>query len=56
MVELKRTMLPSLSDKKKLQKRYIDDIIAFVKTDAIKNILSCLNSDHGNIQFTMEIE
>ena len=28
----------------------------FVKTDAIKDILSCLNSYHGNIQFTMEIE
>ena len=56
MVELERTIIPSLSDKTKLGKRYIDDTIAFVKTGEIKNALPSLNSYHNNMQFTMEIE
>ena len=56
MVELERAIIPSLSDKIKLWKRYVDDTIAFVKTDEIKNVLSSLNSYYSNIQFTMEIE
>ena len=53
MVELERAILPSLSDK---IKRYIDNTIAFVKTDVIKTVLSSLDSDHGNIQFPMKSE
>ena len=53
MVELERAILPSLSDK---IKRYIDNTIAFVKTDVIKTVLSSLDSDHGNIQFLMKSE
>ena len=56
MVELERTIISSLSDKIKLWKRYVDDTIAFVKTDEINNVLSYLNSCYSNIQFTMEIE
>ena len=56
MVELKRTIMPSPSDKIKLRKRYDDGTITFVKTDEIKNVLSYLNSYYDNIQFTMEIE
>ena len=51
MAELERAILPSLSDK---IKRYIDNTIAFVKTDVIKTVLSSLDSDYGNIQFPMK--
>ena len=43
-------------DKIKSWKFYVDDTIAFFKTDAIKNLLLSLNSYHSNIQFTMKIE
>ena len=56
MVELERTIIPSLSDKIKFWKRYVDGTIVFVKTNKINNILSSLNSYYSNIQFTMEIE
>ena len=56
VVQLERTIVPYLSDKTKLWKRYVDDTIAFVKTDEIKNVLSSLNSYYSNIPFTMEIE
>ena len=56
MVELERTIIPSLSDKIKLLKRYVDDTIAFVKTNEIKNVLSSVISCYSNIQFTMEME
>ena len=56
MVELERTIIPSLSDKIKLWKSYVDDTISFVKTDEIKNFLPSFNSCVSNIQFTMEIE
>ena len=56
MVELEGTIIPSLSNKIRLWKRYVDDTIAFVKTDEIMNVLSSLNSHYSNIQFTMEIE
>ena len=52
--ELGRTIMPSLSDKVKLWKRYRDDTIVFVKTGAIKNVI--LNSYQCNIQFIMEIK
>ena len=37
-------------------KRYVDDTIAYVKTDAIDHDLFILNSFHGNISFTYERE
>ena len=40
MVELERAIIPSLSDKIKLWKRYIDETIDFFKTEEIKNVLS----------------
>lgn len=55
MAELEKT-ISSLSDKKKLWKCYGDNIIAFVKTDAIQNVLPSLNSFYVNIQFTMRIK
>ena len=56
MVELEGTIIPSLSNKIKLWKRYVDDTIAFVKTDEIKNVLSSFNSYYSKIKFTIEIE
>ena len=56
MVELERAIRPSLSDKIKLWKRYVDDTFVFVKTDKIENVLSSLNRYHSNYQFTMETE
>ena len=37
-------------------KCYVDDTIAYVKTDAIDHDLFILNSLHGNISFTYERE
>ena len=37
-------------------KRYVDDTIAFVKTDAIGHVLFALNSFHEKISFTDEQE
>ena len=38
ILELERAIILSLRDKIKLWKSYVDDTIAFVKTDAIKNV------------------
>ena len=39
MVELEGATITSLTDKRKLWKHYVDDTIAFAKTDATKNVL-----------------
>ena len=49
MAKLERTIILSPSDKTELWTCYVDDAIAFVKTDEIKNVLSFLNSYHSNI-------
>ena len=56
MVELERSLLPKLSSYMTSWKRYVDDTIAYVKTDAIDHDLFILNSFHGNISFTYERE
>lgn len=48
LIELERIIIPSTSDKIKLWERYVDDTIAFVKIDEIKNVLS-LNSYQSNV-------
>ena len=48
MVELEKAIIPSYSDKIKPWKRSVDDTIAFVKTDAIKNALSSLKLVFAN--------
>ena len=55
MVVLERTIIPSLSNKIKLGKSCVDDIIA-LKTDEINSVLSSLYSCYSHIQFRMEIE
>ena len=49
MVELEISLLPMLSSYMTRWKRYVDDTIAYVKTDAIDHVLSILNSFHWNI-------
>ena len=49
MVELERSLLSKLSSYMTSWKRYVDDTIAYVKTDAIDHVLSILNSFPENI-------
>jgi hypothetical protein len=35
--------------------RYVDDIFAIIKVDKIDETLTCLNSQHTIIQFTVEV-
>ena len=56
MVELTRNLLPMLSQYMTSWKRYVDDIISYVKVDCIEHVLNALNSFHANISFTYEQE
>ena len=56
MVELERSLSPMLSCYMIGWKCYVDDTIAYVKTDAIDYVLSIINSFQGNISFTYEHE
>ena len=56
MVDLERTLLPTLVNHVKDWSRYVDDTIGIVKIDSIGHITNTLNSFHPNIQFTYEIE
>ena len=56
MVELKRSIIPTLSNDISLFKRYVDDTICFIKLTSINKVLETLNSYHKNIKFTIEIE
>ena len=56
MVELERNIIPTLSNDILLWKRYVDDIICFIKLTSINKVLQTLNSYHTNIKFTIEIE
>ena len=56
MVELERSVIPTLMDKMKCWTRYVDDTLSYIKTDSIHYVLKMLNSFHRNIQFTYEFE
>ena len=56
MVELKRNIIPTLSNDISLWKRYADDTICFIKLTSINKVLETLNSYHKNMKFTIEIE
>ena len=56
MVELERTILPTLREHVRPWKRYVDDTISYIKEESIEYILSKLNGYHDNIEFTYEIE
>ena len=56
MVELERTVLPTLREHMSPWKRYVDDTISYIKEESIEHVLSKLNGYHDNIEFTYEIE
>ena len=56
MVELEQNIIPTLSKDISLWIRYMDDTIFFVNSICINHVLEPLNSFHGNIKFTNEIE
>ena len=54
MVELERTILPTLREHMSPWKRYVND--TYIKKESIEHVLSKLNVYHDNIEFTYEIE
>ena len=56
MVELKRSLIPTLHNSILLWRRYLDDRFAIVKSDQVETISSKLNSFHQNISFTYKLE
>ena len=56
MIELERTILPTLREHMRPWKRYVDDTISYIKEESIEHVLSKLNGYHDNIEFTSEIE
>ena len=56
MVEVERSVIPTLMDKIKCWTRYVDDTLCYVKKDSIDYILKMLNGFHRNIQLTCEVE
>ena len=54
MVELENNLIHTLSEHLACWKRYVDDIICFIKNDSIDYVSSVLNSFHPSIQFTYE--
>ena len=56
MVELETLVIPNLSNKVKLWKRFVDNTYCLAKSEDIANILFALNSFHKKINFTIEIE
>ena len=56
LVELERSVIPTLMDKMKCWTRYVDDTLCYIKIDSIDYVLKMLNGFHRNIQFTYEFE
>ena len=56
MVEPKTSVIPNLSNKVKLWKRFADDTYCLARSEYIDNILLALDSFHKNVKFIFEIE
>ena len=56
MVELKRSLIPGLTNKLSNCSRYVDDTICYIKVDSIDYVLLKLSNCHKNIQFSVEVE
>ena len=52
MVELERTISPTLIEHMSQLERYVNDTISYIKQESINNVLSKLNGSHDNIEFT----
>ena len=46
IVELERTILPTSGEHMSARKRYVDDIISYMKEESIEYVLSKLNGYH----------
>ena len=56
MVEVERSVIPTLMDKIKCWAKYVDDSLCYLKKDSIDYISKMLNGFHRNIQFTYKVE
>lgn len=56
MEKLLDVSIEKMNTKPRILTKYVDDIFAIVKKDAITDTLNTLNSFHSQIQFTMEKE
>ena len=56
MTELEQTLLPQMDEYMTPWMRYVDDTVAAIHPDHVKNALKTLNSFNKRIQFTHEIE
>ena len=56
MVEVKISVIPNLSNKVKLWKRFVDDTYCLTRFEYINSRLLALNSFHKNIKFTFQTE
>ena len=56
MVELEKSLVPTMQEKVALWFRYVDDTFTFVKKGCIDQVLMRLNGFHENIKFTFEKE
>ena len=55
MVELERTILPTLREHMSPWKRYVDDTISYIKEESIEHVLSKLNGYHDDTEFTKKM-
>ena len=56
MVELEKSLVPTMQEEVALWFRYVDDTFTFVKKGCIDQVLMRLNGFHENIKFTFERE
>ena len=56
MLELEKSLIPTLMEQMSPWKRYLDDTIAVIKLPSIEHVLSILKSFHQNIEFTYGLE
>ena len=56
MVELERSLVPTMQEEIALWFRYVDDTFTFVKKGCIDQVLMKLNEFHDSIKFTFEKE
>ena len=56
MLELKKSLIPTLIEHISPWKWYVDDTMAVIKLPSIEHALSILSSFHQNIEFTYELE
>ena len=56
MQNIEKSIIPMIQDNMLFWYRYVDDVIACLKKDAIDNTLIMINNINNSIQFTVERE